>query len=165
MDSASTHESWSDTITSADGNRFNSENVTREANEWRAAQTELERASATKSLMEQKGGSYAMQITDALSGHWREIGKTSQDIATLQNPHSVAEIQASKEAIDEAMPHVLQKLGLADQWQGVNTAGAFNPQPGHITSNMPQDAFNRDCLLYTSPSPRDRTRSRMPSSA
>ena len=24
---------------------------------------------------------------------------------------------------------------------------------------------NRDCLLYTSPSPRDRTRSRMPSSA
>ena len=25
--------------------------------------------------------------------------------------------------------------------------------------------FNRGCLLYTSPSPRDRTRSRMPSSA
>ena len=25
--------------------------------------------------------------------------------------------------------------------------------------------LNRDCLLYTSPSPRDRTRSRMPSSA
>ena len=31
----------------------------------------------------------------------------------------------------------------------------------------PVDALNpfRDCLLYTSPSPRDRTRSRMPSSA
>ena len=26
-------------------------------------------------------------------------------------------------------------------------------------------AYNKDCLLYTSPSPRDRTRSRMPSSA
>ena len=26
-------------------------------------------------------------------------------------------------------------------------------------------ALNTDCLLYTSPSPRDRTRSRMPSSA
>ena len=25
--------------------------------------------------------------------------------------------------------------------------------------------LNKDCLLYTSPSPRDRTRSRMPSSA
>ena len=146
VDSASTHESWSDTITSADGNRFNSENVTREAHEWRAAQTELERASATKSLMEQKGSSYAMQITDALSGHWREIGKTSQDIATLQNPHSVAEIQASKEAIEEAMPHVLQKLGLAEQLQGVSTAGAFTPQPSHITSNMPEDAFNREAF-------------------
>ena len=30
--------------------------------------------------------------------------------------------------------------------------------PGHVD-------FNYDCLLYTSPSPRDRTRSRMPSSA
>ena len=28
-----------------------------------------------------------------------------------------------------------------------------------------QDGWNRNCLLYTSPSPRDRTRSRMPSSA
>ena len=27
------------------------------------------------------------------------------------------------------------------------------------------DSVTRDCLLYTSPSPRDRTRSRMPSSA
>ena len=27
------------------------------------------------------------------------------------------------------------------------------------------DVFNNGCLLYTSPSPRDRTRSRMPSSA
>ena len=28
-----------------------------------------------------------------------------------------------------------------------------------------KDEFFNDCLLYTSPSPRDRTRSRMPSSA
>ena len=28
-----------------------------------------------------------------------------------------------------------------------------------------RERINRDCLLYTSPSPRDRTRSRMPSSA
>ena len=31
--------------------------------------------------------------------------------------------------------------------------------------NRPQDEVNYLCLLYTSPSPRDRTRSRMPSSA
>ena len=31
--------------------------------------------------------------------------------------------------------------------------------------NKPNYTPNQDCLLYTSPSPRDRTRSRMPSSA
>ena len=38
---------------------------------------------------------------------------------------------------------------------------------GKITLNRPDKyhAFVRVCLLYTSPSPRDRTRSRMPSSA
>ena len=30
---------------------------------------------------------------------------------------------------------------------------------------LPPGLYNYDCLLYTSPSPRDRTRSRMPSSA
>ena len=33
-----------------------------------------------------------------------------------------------------------------------------------VTYQRNTEAFN-DCLLYTSPSPRDRTRSRMPSSA
>ena len=31
--------------------------------------------------------------------------------------------------------------------------------------NLDEDLFENICLLYTSPSPRDRTRSRMPSSA
>ena len=38
-----------------------------------------------------------------------------------------------------------------------------------FVKNWPEDvklyAYYNDCLLYTSPSPRDRTRSRMPSSA
>ena len=33
------------------------------------------------------------------------------------------------------------------------------------TMTQPEDAINRACLLYTSPSPRDATLSRMPSSA
>ena len=50
-----------------------------------------------------------------------------------------------------------------------------NPQAPFMTSTMQQEASRklgfsatqtmRTCLLYTSPSPRDRTRSRMPSSA
>ena len=35
----------------------------------------------------------------------------------------------------------------------------------HYLLNTPFDNLVWDCLLYTSPSPRDRTRSRMPSSA
>ena len=38
------------------------------------------------------------------------------------------------------------------------------PEGGYIKS-FPQDPWGRDCLLYTSPSPRDRQKSRMPSSA
>ena len=36
---------------------------------------------------------------------------------------------------------------------------------GLMTKLMGQNMMRKDCLLYTSPSPRDRTRSRMPSSA
>ena len=37
----------------------------------------------------------------------------------------------------------------------------------HVIDRLPEIAadVDRSCLLYTSPSPRDRTRSRMPSSA
>ena len=37
--------------------------------------------------------------------------------------------------------------------------------PGAVLSAIPQDLKFNGCLLYTSPSPRDRQKSRMPSSA
>ena len=40
--------------------------------------------------------------------------------------------------------------------------GTVEPATGYPVNQMGQ---GDDCLLYTSPSPRDRTRSRMPSSA
>ena len=40
--------------------------------------------------------------------------------------------------------------------------GTQKPMADNVTENA---FFDRSCLLYTSPSPRDRTRSRMPSSA
>ena len=43
------------------------------------------------------------------------------------------------------------------------TNGSGTPDPGSYLSGWTSD--NIPCLLYTSPSPRDRTRSRMPSSA
>ena len=38
-------------------------------------------------------------------------------------------------------------------------------KPGVSTGELDRLAYDYTCLLYTSPSPRDRTRSRMPSSA
>ena len=38
-------------------------------------------------------------------------------------------------------------------------------QGGRLPKSMPIDISNLSCLLYTSPSPRDMRRSRMPSSA
>ena len=49
----------------------------------------------------------------------------------------------------------------ADLAHSYTTAGQYTIT---ITGTFPNIYFN-NCLLYTSPSPRDRTRSRMPSSA
>ena len=43
--------------------------------------------------------------------------------------------------------------------------GATVPRPHLEAVIVPKDSAIKTCLLYTSPSPRDRTRSRMPSSA
>ena len=42
---------------------------------------------------------------------------------------------------------------------------AYDPEHLIVYGGRGRAARNWDCLLYTSPSPRDRTRSRMPSSA
>ena len=44
-------------------------------------------------------------------------------------------------------------------------AGKYSFAAGQLARLMKQGTFTSVCLLYTSPSPRDRTRSRMPSSA
>ena len=52
---------------------------------------------------------------------------------------------------------------------GLPVGLSIDPATGEITGTVDNSASqfgpNNDCLLYTSPSPRDRTRSRMPSSA
>ena len=54
-------------------------------------------------------------------------------------------------------------------WETTNNANIYSSGTvianSTLGTNGNQITFNNDCLLYTSPSPRDRTRSRMPSSA
>ena len=63
----------------------------------------------------------------------------------------------------------LLSLELETQIMNINIStefGFFKSAPSHICEglNLKKDTY-WICLLYTSPSPRDRTRSRMPSSA
>ena len=80
----------------------------------------------------------------------------------------------------EAMPDVMDAKQLAEALQ-ISKAGAYNllSSPDFPTLRIGgrklvmknelmewlKSRTNKTCLLYTSPSPRDRTRSRMPSSA
>ena len=87
------------------------------------------------------------------------------------------------DAYVSAMPVDLFKLIIPDQWKGINAFSKLDGLMGvpviniHLwfdkkLTDIDHLLFSRSpllsvyaCLLYTSPSPRDRTRSRMPSSA
>ena len=60
---------------------------------------------------------------------------------------------------------VALKLFPADYWRWWLLSNAPESSDSNFTWDSFQNTINKDCLLYTSPSPRDRTRSRMPSSA
>ena len=86
------------------------------------------------------------------------------------NVNNLEQIRAIMEGADEAnSPVILQASAGARKYAGANflkhlIQGAIEEFP-HIPIVMHQDHGVSPCLLYTSPSPRDRTRSRMPSSA
>ena len=68
-----------------------------------------------------------------------------------------------------ATPHGQNIAPAFEGWQE-NEDGSFNLLFGYFNRNWAEELHipigpDNNCLLYTSPSPRDRTRSRMPSSA
>ena len=83
---------------------------------------------------------------------------------------SVIESQDSADADDGSADDGATDAGTEnDEAGGANDVVEINENVGadennkNLVTNNAED--NTDCLLYTSPSPRDRTRSRMPSSA
>ena len=71
--------------------------------------------------------------------------------------------------LDELLPKIREELGpdaiVLRQREGLDggVGGFFQRRCVEVVAR--RGARGVDCLLYTSPSPRDRTRSRMPSSA
>ena len=66
--------------------------------------------------------------------------------------------QHGKPSVDKALARVEQML---DEGAAIIDVGGESTRPGAEPVSLTEEL----CLLYTSPSPRDRTRSRMPSSA
>ena len=71
-------------------------------------------------------------------------------------------VQASMDGILLGILFALIAYGMALQWGVMNI---INIAQGDLVILGGYIAYTMYCLLYTSPSPRDRTRSRMPSSA
>ena len=62
---------------------------------------------------------------------------------------------------------VLRLKGLTKRFGSIlaNDDITIELQKGEVLALLGENGAGKTCLLYTSPSPRDRTRSRMPSSA
>ena len=73
----------------------------------------------------------------------------------LATPKQVDQLIEHGYSIIRNVKHKVYEARVTDQQQFIRIAEEFDV---HTT-------MSEDCLLYTSPSPRDRTRSRMPSSA
>ena len=67
-----------------------------------------------------------------------------------------------RQQVAESVKHLWESLG--DPPMQRNLRSLFNRDRTEVAVALPRFLVNT-CLLYTSPSPRDRTRSRMPSSA
>ena len=59
----------------------------------------------------------------------------------------------------------IMDFGISKSIDELKTITQHNARPGTLLYMSPEQLGGNTCLLYTSPSPRDRTRSRMPSSA
>ena len=98
--------------------------------------------------------------TDELIEQLQEWGQADQAEATWR--HALAVLLAESGEIKPAIEH-FERIERENEL----TAGDYRLLSGWYMADDRRADFERarNCLLYTSPSPRDRTRSRMPSSA
>ena len=105
-------------------------------------------------------------IITALPPEWVEAAKAGTslpDVGALR-----AELQLAKDERDDLQAMLVERNVEAQALQDQITQLEAQPDSNteaELEQLKAQDVQVQTCLLYTSPSPRDRTRSRMPSSA
>src|SRR5665811_1706214 len=97
-----------------------------------------------------------------LGTHGEELGRLGEELLDLEQLLDGL-IHASDVGERDFGGVLVGELGLA--LAELHDLGTATLHPTHQEPEQTKDDDQRDCLLYTSPSPRDRTRSRMPSSA
>ena len=96
---------------------------------------------------------------------------TGYEVGGMGIIKGAAHLDAAQKWFDWALEPATQELGPKyEAYQAPTVTGATPSRPELLEVNLIDYDFdfcgtNKTCLLYTSPSPRDRTRSRMPSSA
>ena len=86
--------------------------------------------------------------------------------APLRPEAAEAMMEASRQPANPSSVHHFGRAARSHMEAARKTiADSLNVQPSALTFTSGGTESNNICLLYTSPSPRDRTRSRMPSSA
>ena len=117
-------------------------------------------------------GSYLddMEVYDSAIVYFKKSIELDKNNAVAYSNIGVAFIQL--ERLDSAIVYCRQAVNLAPKYENaiINLGLAFHANGQYDSSinyflKAIQIEPTRGCLLYTSPSPRDRTRSRMPSSA
>ena len=93
-----------------------------------------------------------------------KIARTGRVQQWIENPENRLPVSCTIFNVDDSMEG---SDGIEASWRFVSHALRFGAGVAvHLSDLRPAGTeTNKGCLLYTSPSPRDRTRSRMPSSA
>ena len=124
-----------------------------------------------------------VEITNKSSGQWRELldgqGIQSMDLSAEFTYTSEVNYQRLRGfSLDKSIQPYRIAYGASTEYYAfhgmIQSIGDTAPDGDRLTSSLALQSTgevflnpgpNTPCLLYTSPSPRDRTRSRMPSSA
>ena len=94
-------------------------------------------------------------------GEFVKVSQYKEDMAKV-----VSMMEELKKRVDEEMgAYKKEKEMMAEEIEKLSAEPAAEPISHNPTIDTKEKKVFNYCLLYTSPSPRDRTRSRMPSSA